>query len=52
MRLGWLLDRLLNGDVVDGTDVARVLGTSPRSVTRWQSAAVSRGATPRSACWS
>lgn len=33
-----LLDRLLDGDVVDGTDVARVLGTSPRSVTRWQSA--------------
>lgn len=33
-----LLDRLLEGEVVDGADIARVLGTSPRSVTRWQSA--------------
>jgi putative toxin-antitoxin system antitoxin component (TIGR02293 family) len=33
-----LMDRLLEGEVVDGADVARVLGTSPRSVTRWQSA--------------
>ncbi|MGH2747795.1 MAG: antitoxin Xre/MbcA/ParS toxin-binding domain-containing protein [Actinomycetota bacterium] len=33
-----LLDRLLDGDVVDAADVARVLGTRPRSVTRWQSA--------------
>ncbi len=33
-----LLDRLLDGDVVDGTDLARVLGTSPRSVARWHSA--------------
>ncbi len=32
-----LLERLLDGEVVDGTDIARVLGTSPRSVTRWQS---------------
>lgn len=33
-----LLDRLLDGEVVDGADIARVLGTSSRSVTRWQSA--------------
>jgi putative toxin-antitoxin system antitoxin component (TIGR02293 family) len=33
-----VLDRLLEADVVDGADVARVLGTSPRSVTRWQAA--------------
>jgi putative toxin-antitoxin system antitoxin component (TIGR02293 family) len=33
-----LLDRLLEGDVVDGADVARVVGTSPRSITRWQAA--------------
>jgi putative toxin-antitoxin system antitoxin component (TIGR02293 family) len=33
-----LLDRLLEGEVVDGADVARVIGTSPRSITRWQSA--------------
>jgi putative toxin-antitoxin system antitoxin component (TIGR02293 family) len=33
-----LLDRLLEGEVVDGADVARVVGTSPRSITRWQSA--------------
>ena len=33
-----LLDRLLHGEVVDGADIARVLGTSPRSVTHWQSA--------------
>ena len=33
-----LLDRLLAGHVVDGADVARVLGMSPGSVTRWQSA--------------
>ncbi len=33
-----LVDRLLDGDVVDAADVARVLGTRPRSVTRWQSA--------------
>jgi hypothetical protein len=32
-----LLDRLLEGDVVDSGDVGRVLGTKPRSVTRWQS---------------
>ena len=31
-----ILDRLLATDVLDGADVARVLGTSPRSVTRWQ----------------
>ena len=31
-----VLDRLLEADVLDGADVARVLGTSPRSVTRWQ----------------
>lgn len=33
-----LLDRLFDGDVVDAADVARVLGTRPRSVTRWLSA--------------
>lgn len=31
-----VLDRLLEADVLDGADVARVLGTSPRSVTRWK----------------
>ena len=31
-----LLDRLLDGEVVDGADLARVVGTSPRSITRWQ----------------
>lgn len=31
-----MLDRLLETNVLDGADVARVLGTSPRSVTRWQ----------------
>lgn len=30
-----LLDRLLDGEVVDGADLARVVGTSPRSITRW-----------------
>lgn len=33
-----LVDRLLDGDVVDAADVARALGTRPRSVSRWQSA--------------
>jgi len=32
-----VLDRLLEAEVLDGADVARVLGTSLRSVTRWQS---------------
>ena len=31
-----VLDRLLEAEILDGVDVARVLGTSPRSVTRWQ----------------
>ncbi len=31
-----LLDRLLETEVLDGADVARVLGTTPRSVNRWQ----------------
>ncbi|HZA40871.1 MAG TPA: antitoxin Xre/MbcA/ParS toxin-binding domain-containing protein [Actinomycetota bacterium] len=36
-EVAMLLDRLLEGDVVDAADVARVLGTRPRSVTRWHS---------------
>lgn len=31
-----LVQELLESDVVDTVDVARVLGTSPRSVVRWQ----------------
>lgn len=38
-----LLDRLLDGEVIDTGDVARVVGSTPRSVSRWQAA----GATPR-----
>jgi len=38
-----LLDDLLQGGIVDPPDVARVVGTSVRSVTRWQRS----GSTPR-----
>jgi putative toxin-antitoxin system antitoxin component (TIGR02293 family) len=38
-----LLEDMLQSEVVDPPDVARVLGTSTRSVNRW----VSSGATPR-----
>lgn len=38
-----LLDDLLRSGVVDAGDVARVLGTTTRSVTRWTTS----GATPR-----
>jgi hypothetical protein len=38
-----LLGDMLRSEMVDATDVARVVGTSPRSVTRWATAA----ATPR-----
>lgn len=31
-----VLGHLLEGDVVNPPDVARVVGTSPRSVTRWR----------------
>ena len=31
-----VLDHVFEGDVVDGSDVARALGTSARSVARWQ----------------
>jgi uncharacterized protein (DUF2384 family) len=34
-----VLDDVLSGEVVDTNDVARVLGSTPRSVARWQSAA-------------
>jgi putative toxin-antitoxin system antitoxin component (TIGR02293 family) len=30
-----LLDDMLSSEIVDAPDVARVLGTSPRSVARW-----------------
>jgi putative toxin-antitoxin system antitoxin component (TIGR02293 family) len=33
-----LLDELFADEIVDSTDVARALGTTPRSVTRWQAA--------------
>ncbi|MGD9996593.1 MAG: antitoxin Xre/MbcA/ParS toxin-binding domain-containing protein [Ilumatobacteraceae bacterium] len=36
-----VLEELLSGEVVDANDVARVLGTSARSVARWQAAEVS-----------
>jgi putative toxin-antitoxin system antitoxin component (TIGR02293 family) len=35
--LGSLLDQLYEGDIVDSADVARVSGSHPRSVSRWQS---------------
>lgn len=38
-----LLDEMLRSEIVDAPDVARVLGTTPRSVTRWSSA----GSLPR-----
>lgn len=33
-----LLDRLLEGEVIDTGDVARVVGSTARSVARWQTA--------------
>lgn len=39
-----LVDELLDGEVVDSPDVARVVGTTARSVARW-----SEGARPRRA---
>ena len=38
-----VLDRLLGGEVVDTEDVARVVGSTSRSVARWHAA----GSTPR-----
>lgn len=38
-----LLDDMLHSEIVDAPDVARVLGTTARSVTRWSTS----GATPR-----
>lgn len=35
--VGALLDQLYEGEIVDTADVARVSGTHPRSVSRWQS---------------
>lgn len=35
--LAALLDQLYEGDIVDTSDVARVSGSHPRSVSRWQS---------------
>lgn len=32
-----LLDEMISTEIVDGPDVARVLGISPRSVSRWGS---------------
>jgi uncharacterized protein (DUF2384 family) len=37
-----LVDELLADDIVDSSDVARVTGATPRSVSRW-----SAGASPR-----
>lgn len=42
-QVATILDELFEGGVVDGPDVARALGTSPRSVARWHRT----GATPR-----
>lgn len=41
MAVTAVLDELLNGEVVDTADVARALGTAPRSVTRWTTAQTS-----------
>lgn len=38
MAVTGVLEELLSGEVVDTTDVARALGTAPRSVTRWSTA--------------
>lgn len=38
-----VLDDVLSDEIVDANDVARVLGSTPRSVARWQTAEV----TPR-----
>lgn len=38
-----LLDDMLRSEIVDTPDIARVLGTTPRSVARWTTA----GAMPR-----
>lgn len=38
-----VLDRLLEGDIVDTEDVARVVGSTSRSVSRWHAA----GSAPR-----
>lgn len=35
MAVTSVLDQLLSGEVVDSTDVARALGTAPKSVNRW-----------------
>jgi uncharacterized protein (DUF2384 family) len=41
--VGGLLERIYEGHVVDGADVARVTGSHPRTVARWQAdAAVPR----------
>ncbi len=36
-----VLEQVLSDDTIDTADVARVLGTTPRSVARWQTAEVS-----------
>lgn len=36
--LGEVLDELLESDIIDTSDVARVAHTTPRSVARWTSA--------------
>lgn len=41
MAVTAVLDELLTGEVVDTADVARALGTAPRSVTRWTTAQTS-----------
>ncbi len=34
--VGGLLERIYEGHIVDGADVARVTGSHPRTVARWQ----------------
>ena len=34
--VGGLLERIYEGHVVDGADIARVSGSHPRTVARWQ----------------
>ncbi len=48
-QVGPVLDRLLEGELLDAQDVARVVGSTARSVARWQSedSAPRRGAEER-----
>lgn len=41
--LSGVLDELIDGHVIDASDLARITGSTPRSVTRWTTAK----ATPR-----